>query len=333
MRLLTPLAPVALLCCSIVLPGQEPNAGPSAPPRAAVQSPPTQAPATTATPFTTERILEQLAGTYKDVSRVADALPSNVRARENITCARPGGVDLQLHMYQSRGSGPSPAVLVAHGEGWESGSRQMARQLKAAPPASVEWALDNLTSVGGHTVTVIGAPSVVSTPAGQAIEFNGTSDGVLVEANPLEGLTQFTIEVLFATAPDGSAEQRFVHVQETSGDNRALIELRLLEGGRWCLDTFLKHGSAARTLIDRERTHAPTTWHVASLVFDGREMSHYVDGERELSGDVAFQPMGPGRTSIGVRMNRVSWFKGRIARLRVTPSPLTPAEMMRAPRA
>jgi acetyl esterase/lipase len=48
-------------------------------------------------------------------------------------------------------------------------------------------------------------------------------------------------------------------------------------------------------------------------------MSHYVDGRREASGPVAFKALGPGRTSIGVRQNRVSWFKGRIREVRFTP--------------
>jgi hypothetical protein len=207
----------------------------------------------------------------------------------------------------------------------------MGRQTEGAAPSSTEWALDNLASIAGHAVTVIGAPTIVSTPVGTAVEFNGASDGLMLDANPIEGLTQFTIEVLFEPAAGGPAEQRFFHVQETGTDNRALLETRMIDG-RWCLDTFLEHGTAARTLIDRARTHPAGTWHVVALVFHGREMTHYVDGVRELSGDVAFQPLGRGATSIGVRMNRVSWFKGRIARVRVTPYPLAAGELMQAPR-
>ena len=208
------------------------------------------------------------------------------------------------------------------------------RVLEQASPAddaarvSTEWQLDNLSGIGGHAVTVVGTPRVVSTPVGRALEFNGVTDGVTVDANPIEGLSQFTIEILFEPAADGQAEQRFVHVQETAGDNRALIEMRMLDGGRWCLDTFLKHG-AGRPHADRTRPRAPAgAWHVAALVFDGHEMSHYVDGVREAGGPVAFKPLRAGTTSIGVRMNRVSWFKGRIAKVRVTPYPLVPEEMM-----
>jgi hypothetical protein len=56
-------------------------------------------------------------------------------------------------------------------------------------------------------------------------------------------------------------------------------------------------------------------------------MTHYVDGERELTGEVEFPPMTTGRTSIGVRQNRVSWFKGAIAEVRFTPVAL-PADQL-----
>jgi pectinesterase len=205
------------------------------------------------------------------------------------------------------------------------------RHLRGREGAPVEWRLDSLSRVAGHAVTVVGTPRVVATPVGSAIEFNGESDGLVVDANPIEGLSQFTIEILFEPAVDGQVEQRFLHVQEAAADHRALIELRMLGEGRWCLDTFLKHGLAARTLIERGLGHPAAAWHVAALVFDGQDMAHYVDGVRETGGPVAFKPLGGGSTSIGVRMNRVSWFKGRIARVRVTPYPLVPREMLPRP--
>jgi hypothetical protein len=179
---------------------------------------------------------------------------------------------------------------------------------------------------------VVGAPRVIDTPGGKAVEFNGTSDGLFVEHNPLAGLERFTLEVVFAPAPDGSEEQRFVHVEEAGTGNRALIELRLLPGAVWCLDTFLRHGEASLTLIDRALTHPASAWHTAALTFDGPTMTHYVDGVRQGTGLVAFKPLGPGRTSIGVRQNQVSWFKGRIRLIRITPAALPPAELLKVGR-
>ena len=74
----------------------------------------------------------------------------------------------------------------------------------AQPPARVEWVLDNLTRIGGHDVLLIGAPRVVDTPLGKAVEFNGATDGLLIEVNPLRGMTQFTVEALFEPAKSGS---------------------------------------------------------------------------------------------------------------------------------
>ena len=193
---------------------------------------------------------------------------------------------------------------------------------------SIEWVLDNLTSIGGHAVSVVGAPRVVQTPIGPAVEFDGSSDGVFVDASPIEGLKAFTVEVLFEPAGDGPEEQRFLHVSETGSENRLLFETRTLPGGSWCLDTFLRHSDLSRTLIDRHLAHPAGNWHVVALAYDGTTMTHYVDGVRELSGDVAFPPLGAGRTSIGVRQNLISWFKGRIRLVRVTPVALPAARLL-----
>lgn len=202
----------------------------------------------------------------------------------------------------------------------------------SAQQPGAEWIIDNLTSIGGHPVTVLGAPRVVETEVGRALEFNGVSDGIFVDANPLEGLGTFTLEVLFSPAADGPPEQRFVHIEDTTeGGNRALIETRILPGGVWSLDTFLKQGEASRALLDREQAHPANGWYVASLVYDGRVMTHFVNATKELSGDVTFGALGPGRTSLGVRQNKVYWFKGRIRAVRVTPRALPAAELMRVP--
>ncbi|MCX6544590.1 MAG: LamG domain-containing protein [Acidobacteria bacterium] len=201
--------------------------------------------------------------------------------------------------------------------------------MKSAP---VVWSVDSLVTIGGQRVTVVGSPRVVETPDGKAIEFNGASDGVVVENNPLAGLERFTIEVVFSPAADGGDEQRFVHIEETGTGNRALIELRLLPGAVWCLDSFLRHDDASLTLIDRAMTHRSASWHAAALSFDGQTMAHYVDRVRQGSGAVAFKPLGPGRTSVGVRQNLVSWFKGRIRLIRITPAALPPEELLRASR-
>ena len=55
-------------------------------------------------------------------------------------------------------------------------------------------------------------------------------------------------------------------------------------------------------------------------------MRHYVDGELELSRPIDFKPQGPGRTSIGVRINEVDWFKGAVREVRFSHRVLKPEE-------
>ncbi|HEX8029569.1 MAG TPA: family 43 glycosylhydrolase, partial [Vicinamibacterales bacterium] len=215
------------------------------------------------------------------------------------------------------------AVLVAIGIGLLSAAQPSA-------PAPVTWRLDNLSRLGDQAIEVIGAPAVVQSGIGPAIRFNGVSDGLLIDRNPIAGLMRFTIEVLFAVDAEGPVEQRFLHIQESAAENRALVELRL-NGGRWALDSYLRHDAAQLTLLDPARTHAAGDWHVATTTFDGEVMRNYVDGVEQGSGGVAFKALGAGRTSIGVRQNRVSWFKGRIHTVRITPSALTAAQFLRAP--
>jgi hypothetical protein len=47
-----------------------------------------------------------------------------------------------------------------------------------ATAQTVVWRLDNLANIGGHPVTVVGAPKVVETDSGKAVEFNGSTDGL-----------------------------------------------------------------------------------------------------------------------------------------------------------
>jgi hypothetical protein len=182
---------------------------------------------------------------------------------------------------------------------------------------AVEWRFDRLDSIAGHHVEIVGAPRVVDSDRGKVVEFDGAHDGLIVDANPLEGLSRFTIEVLLQPDPSGQEEQRFVHIQEAGSENRAMIELRMLNR-RWALDTYLRHADVGLTLLDREKTHPAGEWHLVSLIYDGKIMTSAVDGRKELMGDVSFVALKAGRTAIGVRHNLVSHFRGRIHSLRVT---------------
>jgi Concanavalin A-like lectin/glucanases superfamily len=192
------------------------------------------------------------------------------------------------------------------------------------------WSLDNLDYVGGDAITVLGTPKVVETPRGKAVEFDGVEDGLLVSSHPLEGQRQFTIEVIFRPDPDGLKEQRFLHLQEGDSENRILLETRLTTDGKWFLDTYIRSNQTDQTLYAEHFPHPLGQWHVAALVFDGKEMRHYVNGQIELAKDIVFSPPHRGRTSIGVRLNKVHWFKGAIRKIRFTARALSPEEFLSA---
>ena len=201
----------------------------------------------------------------------------------------------------------------------------------AGTPVATVWRLEQTTTVGGHPVTVLGAPRVIADATGQAVQFNGATDGLLLPVNPLAGLAQFTIEALIKPDATGPAEQRFLHLQDERG-SRALLEIRLTDAG-WALDTFLRSENppAELPLLDRTKTHPANRWTWVALVYADGHMAHYIDGVKELEGDVAFPPMTAGQTSLGVRQNKVYWFKGGIREVRFHPVGLKPEALQRLP--
>ena len=189
--------------------------------------------------------------------------------------------------------------------------------------------LDDLTRVGGLHTTVWGAPQVTSTDRGRAVCFDGQRDGMVVGGNPIEGLAAFTVEVLFRPEAGGEAATRFVHIAEAHSENRAMIETRTTPDGRWYLDTFLHGASAKLTLARADAPHAAGSWYWVALTYADGQMRHYVNGVLEASGSVAFGPLSRGQTSIGVRLNQISWFKGCVRQLRISPAALPAARLQR----
>lgn len=201
-------------------------------------------------------------------------------------------------------------------------------QAVAPNPETIAWHLDNLKVIGGHPVSVVGEPRVIDTPAGRAIEFDGVDDAILLDVHPLQNQVEFTVEVIFKPYKGGSPEQRFFHMQENASESRIMFETRLVGDGHWFLDTFIKSGEQGVTLFAEEHLHETGKWHHAAIVVDGSTMQHFVDGELEMSKSLVYAPQGAGRTSLGVRLNKVHWFKGAIRTVRFTPRTLDSTEFL-----
>jgi len=201
-------------------------------------------------------------------------------------------------------------------------------------PAPFAWTADGGATPGSAAPARLGEPREEAGPHGKALCFDGVDDGLAFESNPIAGMTEFTIQVLFKPdaigTPEAPSEQRFVHFEEGSAttpeSRRALIETRVV-GEQWFLDTYLRAAGGSKALIDAEKKHPVGRWYWVALTYADGTMRHYIDRELELEGEVPFEPLCSGRASLGVRLNRVSWFKGCLRELRVTPGVLPAAEL------
>lgn len=193
----------------------------------------------------------------------------------------------------------------------------------------IVWKIDNLEKIGGNKIEILGEPKVIKTERGKAVEFDGIDDGIFINVNPLEGAGEFTIEAVFRPDANGAKEQRWFHIEDMENvESRALLETRVT-GNEWFLDTFIKSGENRLPLYAENFKHKTDEWHTVALVFDGKEMRHYVDGKQELSGKLQIKPFGKGKTSIGVRQNKIFWFKGAVRKLRFTNRAFSPGKFLK----
>lgn len=191
------------------------------------------------------------------------------------------------------------------------------------------WRLDNLARLAGLSVTVEGSPCVIDSSHGPATLFHGIQDALFLDIHPLQGAASFTLEALFRPDPGGPAEQRFVHLQQTGVVDRMLLETRVTPDGRWYADTFICSRGIEYPLNDPALLHPLGQWHTLAMVCDGSTMTQYVNAVRELSCPVAFTPQGPGRMSIGMRINKVCPFQGAVAVLRFTDVALPAGQLLK----
>ena len=200
---------------------------------------------------------------------------------------------------------------------------------RATAPDDEVWTFDRLDRLGGHQTTVLGDPRVVETPIGKAVEFDGVDDALLVDVHPLAGAETFTWEAIFR--PDGGrAAQRWFHLQEAGTENRMLFEIRVVDD-RWYLDSYGHSGDAQQALMNRDSLHPLGVWHHVAAVYDGREFRNYVNGTLDGAAEIRFLPQKEGRSSVGVRINLVDYFKGAIHLARFTRHALRPSEFLRVP--
>jgi len=109
------------------------------------------------------------------------------------------------------------------------------------------WDISNLELIGGHSLTILGDPQVVATEIGDAVQFDGEGDRILVDFNPVMDAKEFTVELVFkpdACYPDNT-DPRFVHIQDPDDPDEKRI---MIIFGR---DSCAKPVTGARNVVSR----------------------------------------------------------------------------------
>lgn len=186
------------------------------------------------------------------------------------------------------------------------------------------WKFNSLRKIGGHPVRAGGAPRLIKDPIGPAVQFDGQDDVLFIDDHPLAGAATFTTELVFR--PDGGAfEQRLLHLESDEtppaapgkGNTRMLIEIRVVEAS-WYLDAFMIGTGYRATMMAPDKLFPTGRWYHAAATYDGQFFRSFVDGALQMEMATPFTPQGPGRASIGARMNQVTHFKGAIHQARFT---------------
>jgi Concanavalin A-like lectin/glucanases superfamily len=209
-----------------------------------------------------------------------------------------------------------------------------------ATPAKAQevWRVDQTASLGGKPTHVLGHPQVISTEIGKAVSFNGVDDALFVDVHPLAGAATWTWEMIFRPDADGAAAQRVFHLQvqdpATGADttDRLLFEIRIVKGG-WCLDSAAFSGTERATLLNCDKLHPLGQWARVTAVYDGTTLRNYVGDELQGETAVKLGPQGAGHTSLGVRINKVDWFKGAVYEARFTRKALGVGDFLKVPAA
>jgi hypothetical protein len=189
------------------------------------------------------------------------------------------------------------------------------------------WVLSEIMNRKDGKVKVIGNPSATKCKYGKAVVFNGSTDGLLLQEMPLKDLQEFTVEVILQPQSGGNFEQRYLHLGDVQGD-RVLLELRATPT-HWYSDAFIKVGEENVTLISPELLHPLDQWYHVAYVNDNGRFTVYVNGKKELEGEKKLPSLKSGSASFGMRQNEVSWFRGAIYEIRITPAALKTGEFLK----
>ncbi len=118
----------------------------------------------------------------------------------------------------------------------------------------------------------------------------------------------------------------------TEPNARFLFEIRVVNGNQWYLDAFMNGPGYNKALMFKDKVYPIGKWYHVAQVYDGKKFRSYVNGELQGESEVpGYKPQLPGRAAVGVRMNKVNYFKGAVGTTRFTHKALAPSEFMKFP--
>ncbi|MFB6340796.1 LamG-like jellyroll fold domain-containing protein [Saccharicrinis sp. FJH62] len=182
----------------------------------------------------------------------------------------------------------------------------------------VTWKFDNLSTVGGVSVTPEGNPELISINTAQAVLFDGVEDRIVVDANPLIGMDEFTFEVVFRIDRGGIEEQKFVHMQ-ASPDIRILFEIQFENDSMWYMENYIQTGSGESQnihLMDPVKLHKADRWYHAAVVYKDKKFIQYINYKGENTGYLDWVKPEDGAVSVGARMNQTNYMTGAVREIR-----------------
>jgi hypothetical protein len=176
-----------------------------------------------------------------------------------------------------------------------------------------------------ESVELLDSPWAINCKYGEALMFDGIDDGILIDTFEINSVSDFTVEAVFNPARGGNFEQRFLHIGEISGP-RILFETRS-DSATWYFDAYVQTEKQKCTLINPLLFHSLDKWYHVALVCNKGKLATYINGKKELTGSIyPSSETITGKASIGMRQNKVSWFKGAIYKVKISQEPLKPAQ-------
>lgn len=190
-----------------------------------------------------------------------------------------------------------------------------------------QWLLADILKNKTNVVEITGNPQLVDSPYGKAVAFNGVDDGLFLNEMPLKGMKSFTVEMIFKPEEKGVFEQRVLHIGESKAD-RMLLEIRAVENN-WYFDGYAASRGIKLALAKENLIHPLGQWYHVAFIVTPNSLTTFVNGKQELQEAYTFNPIEQGQTSIGVRMNKLSWFKGAVYTIKISPEVLKPNQFLR----